>query len=179
MTKRDILSVAFKIMGVLLAASAILFMPIYLMTFVGFAGRERMPLSPYWYWAAAAASPVVTLCVAYLLLRFSDAMAGRLAARDNGVFSVGLAAGWEKAVFGLSLRIAGAGIVARGIPDLIRSALSRRLFQGFVDVGTLLFDVVHPLLTLIIGAYLLTGAKHLVRFLFREPPATAQPGPTP
>jgi hypothetical protein len=187
MTKRDILSVAFKIMGVLFAANAIMYVPWTLMALLNLAENrptrvhEALNVSLYWSWAAALAAPILMFCIGYVLLTLAEPIADRLARGDTEVLSLGLGPRWEQAIFSVSMRIVGVLLLARGIPDLVSWRLFFRpwFIQRPIDVRGLLFDLIRPLLTLIIGAYLLTGARHLLRFLFREPPATTQPGPMP
>jgi len=175
MTKRDVLSVACKILGltcilyVILAAPGIVgFIP-WAFEQVRRGSSGSMPdLTPFYQLAALVGGALLWLVAAYVLLRFGDAIAARLVRVDAPLPSVGTSE-WEKPVFVMAARIVGLACLARGIPVLARP-LAAMAFQvtyrpgGNMDTWA---GLISGTALLAFGAYLLSGGKHLVQFAFR------------
>ena len=175
MTKRDILSIAFKILGVSWASYIALLVPA-----IAFAFEDRggPPEARAYRITSGLVTAALVLCIAYVLLQFADPIADRLAGRDSQVLSINLGAGWERTVFALAVRIIGVMVLARGLPRLISDGFRSGLFTRVPPSGLLTTSgILDPILTLAVGIYLLSGAKHLVNFVFRGRTAPTETGP--
>lgn len=164
MTKRDVLSVALKIIGVICMLYAI-FDISFGLSALSWQSRSREETGFHWLVAAAIAAPVLLFCMAYVLLKWGDAIANRLIRDDAQLPTVG-AGQWEKPVFSLAMRILGAVSIMRTVSLLLRE-LARTPFRAFFMAHSW-GDIAGLAVILLIGLYLLFGARHIVEFLFRE-----------
>jgi hypothetical protein len=164
MTKRDVLSVALKTIGVICMLYAIFDISLGLSA-LSWRSRYREETGFYWLVATIVTATVLLLCMAYVLLKWGDAIANRLIQGDAQLPAVG-AGEWEKPVFSLAMRILGAMSIVRTVPSLL-TQLARTPFRAFfMPQGW--GEVAGFAVILLIGLYLLFGARHLVEFLFRE-----------
>lgn len=172
MTKRDLLAAFLKILGVAYATFAVfnlgtLFMP---WEFMGSTVRNNQFWVSLW---VSAVFFITVLAIVFVLLRWGDGIARKLE-RDNSPLPPLATGEWEKPLFILSLRVAGVVCLIWGVPGLIYylaqviyAAWTNLSGSGYVDLAWpyLLRDIV----MVVLGAYLLRGGKHVVRFGFREP----------
>jgi hypothetical protein len=170
MTKRDLLSLALKILGVLSAMGAVASLPaIGLAINMVHEGRQH-DINPTVVLAGAILSPALYAAMAWVLLKGGDAIARKLMPEDSAITAVG-APDWEKPIFVLSLRITGVVCLAMGIPALgeflLYLGMLWRYHQGVIGFQSLA-HLSNALLLFAVGAYLLSGGKHLVAFVFRQ-----------
>lgn len=162
MTKRDILSVTFKILGVVYVMKMIASLPLIVTVVSAFCQRHSSELlegiNLSWCLGATIAYPILACIMACVLLRWGDLIAEKLIRVDT-TLSVPDISQWQKPIFLLSLRIVGLVCVVKGIPNVVHALVSLS-FRGLRTVS--------PVMLLILGAYLLLGGKHLVKFAFRE-----------
>ena len=121
MTKRDILSVALKILGVISIMRVIESVFVIGMGFATMFGKpEVIPdvYNPDLFMWTGIISFVLWITMAYLLLRWGDLFAEKLI-RDDSIITILDNNLWERPVFILSLRIIGVVCLAMGIPRLI------------------------------------------------------------
>jgi hypothetical protein len=170
MTKRDILSVAFRIIGVYLAIFAIVSIP---MIIFSLASQGQMQQSgmiiPPRSWVARISiqlNPILMFGFALALLKWADSLAAKLIKEDSAV-SMPQAAADTKQVFVLALRIIGVMQIVAAAPGLIANLL-RLLPLGAMSRSAPGFNLPELIVRLLIGIYLLSGAKHLVAIVFRK-----------
>jgi hypothetical protein len=169
MTKRDVLSIAFKIMGVYFIVMAILSLPSIGVSIVSLVQPELnhvfgtigtsviMIIYPFWL-----------LGFAYVFFRFGDAITELLLPDDAELPNFNINR-YHKPVFRLAVRIFGVYCLTRGIPEIV-SFLVRVYHQEFasiiysLDFGNAIAGIV----LLVLGGYFVTGGRWLVDFAFRE-----------
>lgn len=169
MTKRDVLSVALKVLGawcIVHSLSFLLTIGISLQALLR-SSQGDVTLRPMLIWGSVGF--VLVLCAAYILLRFGDGIARRLAPIDSELSALGPSA-WEKPVFVLSLRIIGVVCLVRGIPQLVRPIATLVLQGRYATLGNLdnWASLIAAIVYLLLGAYLLSGGKHLVAWAYPE-----------
>lgn len=174
MTKRDVLSVAFKIIGVSGIMYAILSLPQIFISIGGIRHRENfMGINPYWLLMTTLIYPILLVCISYLLIKFSDIFAEKLIAKDAEVPTIGIVQ-WEKPIFILANKIIGVICLTRGIPSLVRFAvkLSKWRYENIpaYDLG----DFLSAIALIILGIYLLSGGKKIIEFAYKEKPESQQ-----
>jgi len=170
MKKRDALAIALRIVGIYCVAQALMLLT-QLPIALRFVFAERMPpgLNRPWYVGLSIAPPILTLGLACVLLRWAGCIAGKLVREDDEI-SVPAATGWERPVFVLSLRIVGVVCLVRGLPALVRT-LAQFTLTGQYRVGMTSYvraEIIADLVILGLGAYFISGGKHLVHFVFRQ-----------
>ncbi len=169
MTKRDIFSISLKILGVFSIIYALRQIPniAYWIAFVIL--QPALNSTSFWYLFGTVASLILALVVAYILLRWGDSISKRLMREDSEIPAFGELK-WEKAVFKLSMRIVGVVCLTRGIPGLFNSLTrltlsgdEQRFFPPQIWGG-----LISVIVLLIIGVYLISGAKRFVKLVLRE-----------
>jgi hypothetical protein len=172
MTKRDILSISFKVLGVVCLIYAAAMLPAIGIYIGSTVNKSSILGNPYWALALAVASWASVVAIAVFLLRRGDWMAERLVPTDSPVSTtVTDVRQWERSAFILSVKVIGVVCLTKGLPQLV---------NGLVDVARrggpapgrfwyLTHRFVGPIVLLALGAYLISGGKHLVRFAFGHP----------
>jgi hypothetical protein len=170
MTKRDVLSIAFKIMGVYFISLAILSLPTLVLSIVSLVQPEEkhffgtigtsivMIIYPFWL-----------LGFAYVFFRFGDSITELLLPNDTELPNLNIK--YHKPIFRLALRIFGVYCLVRGIPDIASflARVNQLNFESIIysfDFGNAITGIV----LLVLGGYLITGGKWLVDFAFKKPP---------
>ncbi|NIM89936.1 MAG: hypothetical protein GTO17_03205 [Candidatus Aminicenantes bacterium] len=169
MTKRDIVSISLKILGVFSVIYAVrqISRIAYAISIV-IAQSER-GLSSVGFLFGTIPSIILPLVVAYILLRWGDLIAKRLEREDSKIPTLG-ENGWEKPVFILSLRIVGVVCLIRSIPDLF-NLLIRFASEGgiYISISPEIWGgLFSSIVLLIIGLYLISGGKRFVKFVLKE-----------
>ena len=173
MTKRDILSIAFKILGVI---SIMRVIESVFAIGMGFAWRLGKPevlteyYDPQWFLWTGILAFVLWLAIAYFLLRWGDLFAEKLIRYDS-VMPLPDNDQWERPVFILSLKVIAVVCLAMGIPRLIDSLFDLILsatghwHQKSPSVSNI---NVNAIVLVIFGLYLISGGRRLVEFVFRK-----------
>ncbi|HUX16001.1 MAG TPA: hypothetical protein VMW52_05980 [Phycisphaerae bacterium] len=192
MTRRDVLCVALIVTGVV----ALLYSTASLLTTLGsivilletVAGRG----SPSYflgirYYVLGLVSPVLSLVAGVILLRYNEGLARALTSEGRPAV-LSLLDGWERSLFSLALRVIGVIWLLRYIPYVVRTlalfttqfvqggqwpggwdALTEMIENAFKNAGGYgPQSLLASLIVLVIGIYFVTGAKHLVTFIFRK-----------
>jgi hypothetical protein len=180
MTKRDVVSVAIKIIAVVCLVFAAMAVPPVFAN-IGFTrGGYGPDPGKVWFLISATLAPFWYLILAYVLMAWGDSFAARLVPEDSPIPPMGASRGEER-VFGIAMRIIGIVCLARGVPDLIRLLVelpTRMAYQQ--GIGTERWIQFWPALAgavvvIAIGVYLTIGAGHLIKAVFPEGEA-ATPG---
>lgn len=172
MTKRDILSVALKILGIISVMYAVEYINGIGMG-LGMIFQQPGPgqnFNPYWFLGSMTLTAFLSIAIAYILLRWGDLIAQKLVRDDSAILALG-SSQWERPIFMLSLRIIGVVCLIKGIPELVRvlSELSfRSKYQGIIRLSDIGPSIIGAIVFLIIGVYLISGGKHLVEFAYGE-----------
>ena len=183
MTKRDILSLALKIIGIMAVMWAILHVPSIVFG-IGALFQEPSPDFPryyaIWSFVSTIITPILWLVMAYVLLRWSDSIANRVVRQDS-TLTISGHAGWEKRAFTVALRVVSVVFLVQGIPrlaELIKQLLAGRGYGGF-DAFYYPTGITSALILVILGFYLLFDGRLFIDAAFRrqkEQPASAGEG---
>lgn len=169
MTKRDILGLALKIIGIIAVMWAILHVPA-----VGFgiSALFQEPSAEFprhyalFHFVSTITTLILLLIMAYVLLRWSDSIASRVVRQDS-TLAISSHAGWEKRVFTVALRIVGAIFLVQGIPklaELVEQLLTGWGFSGFYYPT----GITSALILVILGFYLLFDGTLFIDIAFRK-----------
>jgi uncharacterized membrane protein len=170
MTKRDVLSISLKIVGVYSVIYAVRLIPNFALAISMVFQQSRQNPSSFWFLAWSITAFVLALAATYILLRWGDSIAKKLI-KENSEISAFAAKDWEKSILNLSLRIIGVVCLIRGIPELFNSLIrltSLGAEQRFVSPNYW-GGLISAIVLLIIGAYLISGGKKLIKFTLPEP----------
>jgi hypothetical protein len=168
-TKRDALSVSLKIIG-LVALYRTVFVGIMMVSST-LLRLEMMAKSQsfYAYLTWQIIWVVLSLAAGCILLKWGDRIAARLVRQDAELPAIP-ASGWQKPVFVVALKVVGVVCLVNGVAGFARAAASAahassvlRLFTGYPR-GEGYYSIV----LIALAVYLLSGAKHLVAFAFKE-----------
>lgn len=171
MTKRDALSIAFKILGVYFISLAILSLPTLGLSICSLSqSGKNTVFGPFGTSIIMIIYPFWLLGFAYFFIRFGDSISELLLPHDADLpqFDINQ---YHKPIFRLALRIFGVYCLIRGIPAIVSF-----LFQiPQLNIETILSsynfgNAVSGIILLILGGYLITGGKWLVEFAFKEKP---------
>jgi uncharacterized membrane protein len=173
MTKRDVLSIAFKILGIISIMRVIESVFAIGMGVAWRFGKSEVATEyydPQWFLWTGILSFVLWFAMAYFLLKWGDLFAQKLI-RDDNVISLPDKDQWERPVFILSLKIIAVVYLIMGIPGLIRllfdlvvSATGHWHQKPIISTNI----NVNAIVLVIFGVYLLSGGKYLVEFVYRE-----------
>jgi len=177
MTKRDVLSIAFKILGVISLMYTVVLIP-NIGTAIGmlFQSHPDNYQSCIWLWhfVITLVWPVGAFVTGCVLLKWGDNIANILIKEDKAI-AIKVTQDWDKRIFTLSLKIIGVIWLIRGIPDLVKSIgeLVMRWYLYYYTISQIVGVVLGALVSLILGIYLITGGKYLVELAFREQTRTS------
>ena len=168
MTKRDALSVSLKILGVVALYRA-LFGAI--MTFGSMAWRLEVSQSLDFplYLTMSVVQYVLALAAGCVLLMWGDRIAARLVRQDAELPTIA-ATGWQKPVFVVALKVVGIVCLVNGLPRFARTAALAAFTRTFPRYATPqgAGEALYAIVLIALGVYLLSGARHLVAFAFKE-----------
>ena len=166
MTKRDVLGIALKILGIYMLVGIVAYLAKLPMTIlIVMRGGQWYPMPP-WFVGLLTGLPILSIAAAYIVLRWGDVIASRLVPEDSQLSPIGTP-DWERPVFVLSLRIAGVMCLIRGLQEWPRFIVP--LVYGVRPARVASWEVIAAVIPLLLGGYLISGGKHLVQFLFRQP----------
>ena len=169
MTKRDVLSLALKILGVYSIIYAVRQISnlVFAMRMAG--PQPSSSPAPIWFLFGTVAPFFLSLIMAYVLLRRGDLIVLKLIKDDKDIPSLS-SMDWESLIFILFLRIAGVVCLIRGLPQLSNSLIRLRPLkeaQGFMSSSNL-GSFISVIVLIILGVYLLFGAKGFARFVLNK-----------
>lgn len=179
MTKRDVLSIAFKIMGVYFIYMAILTIPQIGMSISFFSNSiNASGFNSRGLLIGAIIYPIWLLGFALVFFRLGDSMTELLIPDDTELPQIDTTRN-QKPIFTLSLRIFGILCLTRGIPNIatfltklyrIKHAIPHDVILNSSDlISTADFtDAVSAIVLIILGGYLISGGKWLVKFAYKE-----------
>jgi len=171
MAKRDILSVACKILGVYVLLRAVGMLPWVVSMMTSAVTFQRsdpaVVLFQFWSLSATGIGLVLLAAVSFCLIKWADLVAGVLCAGEERE-AIKEAPGIE-AVEEIAFVAVGVFVIADALGMLARTAL-RIAFLGGPDKMSLSRDggdLIGLGVTLVIGAYLVLGARGLARAIDR------------
>lgn len=177
MTKRAVLSTAIMVLGIVCAMYAVGLLAELAWLIGAHSLRPQDYGGPDWHWylGLAIAQPALVLTAGVVLLRWGDSIAARLVPDDSSIQVLG-GREWGRFVLGLALRVMGVVCLVHGLPRLVAivTAFAATSYgqrydhevERIATGGWFSREIVASIVTVIIGGYLLTGAKHLVRLLY-------------
>lgn len=182
MTRRDILAIVIKVLGVICVICAVTSLPGLVTVMVN---RRIVSSGGYdplvrWYLIQSCVSPFLFLIMAVVLLSWGDRIAGRLV-REDGAVGASDAGGWGRFALALSLRVVGVVTLVRAIPELLGSVsamAAERIHYGMVGSSTLarsLGWLVGSAVLVVIGVLLAAGGGRLAALLLPDK-RSARPG---
>ena len=172
MTKRDVLSIAFKILGVVALMYTIVLIPN-----IGMAIRMLFQSHPdnyqsymsLWYFINTLVWPVGAFSMGYILIRWGDNIANKIV-KDDKPLSMKVTEDWDKRIFNLALKIIGVIWLIKGIPELIKSIgeLIMRWYVYYYSISHIIGVIISGAVSLILGIYLIANGKYLIKLAFGE-----------
>lgn len=170
MTKRDILSISFKILGVVCIMYTIVLIPGIGMAIGMLFVPQESEYARYavrWHFFITVLLPIFTSLFGILLLKWGDSIASKLIHEDSQLECT-TTVDWEKRMFTLAMKIIGLIWLIRGIPDLIKATteLISRWYLFYFNIPHMIGVALGAVLSLLIGIYLLVDGRYLVKMAF-------------
>jgi len=167
MTKRDVLSVAFKIIGVMCIYSAALTIPIVIFSLAQIVDRHREINIEGIY----LVSFILFAGLAFVLLRYGERIAEKLVPEDSALPTLNIKQ-QEIAIFQIAVRIIGVICLIKAVSDLFKGLTIYILKTRYYEILSAYEwgELVGAILLIILGGYLLSGGKKLVKFAYKEKP---------
>jgi|GEM_PF-3174396 len=180
MTKRNILSISLKILGVITLIYTVVFIPnIGMAISLLFVPHESVYTlyATRWHFVSALLFPILTFLSGFVLLKWGDAIT-KILIREDTKIDAKPTEDWEKRIFLLSLKIIGVIWFIRGVPDLIKAIgeVVMRWYIYYAMTSHIIGVVIGSCLSLSIGIYLLIDGRHFVKLAFRERVETEEAG---
>jgi hypothetical protein len=163
MTIRDIFSLMLKFLGFYFIWYVIYTVFTTGTQFLSFMANKSFYPGIHWF---EAIGPGILAIVAfgigaYILLSFSEQIAQRLIPVDKEIGLFG-SFDWQKEIFILALRIFGVLSVVKEFPRIVFDIVQPPPTREGIKY------IIYELVLLAIGLYLVTGAKHIAKLIFRE-----------
>lgn len=170
-TKRDILEICCKVLGLFYLIQSVVYVPYGVSALAevvkhsSAAANEQVP----WVLPGMIAMPVVVIAAAFFLLKCSKGIASLLI-REDGPVQVSTGEDWQRSLYTLCLRVVGAIVLVKGIPELIRVvpeiAFHQQLTRPQISVAiwARLFSAI---VYIALGIYFIGGAKLIVRIALK------------
>ena len=139
--------------------------------------QPRSAEAPFWIILVTIAPFALSLIIAYILLRRGDSIARKLIKEDKDIPSLS-SMDWESLFLILFLRIAGVLSLLRGLPQMSNYLMRLGLFKETqrYTASNNWGGLISAIVLLILGVYLLLGAKRFARFILKDKkPAEALP----
>jgi len=168
MSKRDILSIALKILGVVSIMYTVIFIPTIWMA-IGMLLFQTYPdnYQSYmyrWNFIISVINPVCIFIMGYILLKWGNKISVKLI-RENKDVDIKVSENWDRHVFILSLRIIGVIWFVSGFLKLV--TCMGKVIVGYV-MPILIGDLLGGIVFLGFGIYLLFDGKHLIKLAFKK-----------
>jgi hypothetical protein len=174
MTERSLVSITCRVLGVVCLVYAATWLP-RIGSYFGVAAQQlSVGFDPYYAIALNVLFWILLVVAAVGLLQSGDRIARRLVPTDTTLLTtVADVRQWQRAVFALSVRVIGAVCVIRSLPQLALSVLqlAGRVRQAGWNWGTWVTSItfIGAIVLLILGAYFISGGKHIVEFAYGHP----------
>ena len=171
MTKREIASLAIKLMGVFILLKSIAYVP---MAF--WATLSTMPSEAEWLFRISmvmmsVVAAVIPLAWSLLIIFFSDKAAAWLIKKDNSIENASTTISKDD-VMVMAVSCIGLYFIVASVPQLIHALMnnaaymSRHIGRSFVDpAGLMSFfrNLIAPAVQIAIGVWLFAGSKGIVK----------------
>lgn len=173
MSKRDILSIAFKILGAVCLINALWSLPMIIASLSMMRSEVSLlaEINSILYFIGIILGPLLMFAMAFILLRYADSLSKKLIPVDEKLPVIDPVI-WQKPLFVLALKIMGVFCIIKGIPKIINGLINWILtgmqqgdmFMRFIPA----FGVIESVVYLTLGFYLLCGGKKLLKLAFKE-----------
>lgn len=178
MTKKDVLSISFKILGVVAFMYSIVLIPNIGMA-VGWLLQPLTDISLYyarfWRFTIALVWLIGSLLMGIILLQWGDSLA-KVLIKEDKVVATKVPQDWGKSIYKLSLKIIGVVWLIKGIPELAKAIADILIGWKvyYFTVSHLFAAVVGAVASLIIGFYLITNGRFFIHLAFQEQIGTSE-----
>jgi len=182
MTKRDLLSMALNVLGVFTLIHFVADTP-RLLSFAVEMGSGKISgmANPKLFAAMEIVSLVLYIFFSVILIFRGDVISRKLI-RDNSDLVLPNDNRWDEKIFVLALRVVGVVLVVQAIPNLLNILVTQAVWAhasaglGFAyALATRWATVVQAVVTIAMGAYLVSGASYLVGLIFRDRSTEPEP----
>ncbi|MFB3895301.1 MAG: hypothetical protein ACE14V_03260 [bacterium] len=168
MTKREVLSLSFKLIGIYCLIETITGLPLFVNEFFAISHfSQSVGINIYIHTVGIMIRILWWIGLVYLFFRYSDYLAKRFILINTEI-PFGDIIQLEKGLFPLSLIIIGVGCCISAVSNILgklSNIFDHSYGQSFI---TSFNRIIGPLVLLTIGVYLATGGEHLIRLAFRE-----------
>lgn len=175
MTKRDVYSLTFRILGILALFNIIRFISttgemVYMYSIQSLGNK----LSILYYLAPSIASLLLYFILAFILLTRADILTIKIVKEDMQIPTI-IGGENSKEIFILSLKIMGVLFMVKGgvlilekiVEVFLKAFSSGGVYMGIFDIYKL-STIFYSLCLISVGVYFLSGGIHLVDFAFRK-----------
>jgi hypothetical protein len=166
MTKREVLSTAFIIVGVICFILAIRDIPI--ITFLLIKYTRNIYLENIVRMIPSILTPIIYFIIAFYLFKISDRLASRLIENNAELFSLGIGQTAEQ-VYIVALKVVGLVFLIKSIIELIEAIFYWVMFgrnMGFTDPYP--WNTLRAVMTLLLSYYLITHGDWFVNLAFKN-----------
>lgn len=186
-TKRDVLEICCKVLGLMCLIYGVGFMPSMVSEVVGWINHGGGLSSSFGMPYVAA----VQFVAAFFLLKYAGRIASLLMREDSTV-QIGVGRDWKRSIYLLAMRVVGAVALIKGIPDLIRVLVDLGAYHqiGSAHVGAYIWGrLAAAVVCIALAVYFIGGAPLIVKVVLKgsmresasdnnAPPAPAPGGPS-
>ena len=172
MTKREIASLAIKLMGVFILLKSIAYIPMaYSGVFYAFQGHGEDLLQTLFMIMMSTATAMIPLAFSVLIIIFSDKVAARLIKDDNAVEATGGSISKDE-VMVIAVSCLGLYFIITAAPMLVRALLNnaahmrQQIGIPFVNpsgIRNLFRNLIVPAVQVGLGIWLFAGSKGIVK----------------
>ena len=161
--KRDILEICCKVLGLACLVWGVALLPTAIVRFQDLVGRAG-EVGPS---LAMVGFPLVYCISAFILLKYPARIAARLAPQDAPIH-ICTAKEWQSQTYRLCLRVVGAVVLVRGIPQLLQVLVQIAYHHRPARLGPYAWgQLVSAIVYLALGIYFIGGAPLIARIALR------------
>lgn len=171
MTKKDVLSIAFKILGVVALMYTVVLIPN-----IGISiGWLFLPIKDstsyvrFWQFAIALMWGVGSLTMGFVLLKWGNNITNVLIKEDKPI-ATKVPQDWDKRIYKISLKIIGVIWLMKGIPELAKAitGVIVRWHIYYYTLSHIISVLVSAIVSLVVGFYLITNGRYFIKLAFGE-----------
>lgn len=172
MTKRDVLSISFKILGVVALMYTIVLIPNIGMS-IGWLFQPIIDSTQsyfrFWQFAIALMWGVGSLTMGLVLLKWGNNITNVLIKEDKPI-ATKVPQDWDKRIYKISLKIIGVIWLIKGIPELAKAITGVIVSWGIYHytLSHIISVLVSAIVSLVVGFYLITNGRLFIQLAFQE-----------
>lgn len=168
MTKREVLSLSFKLIGIYCLIETITMLPLFVNEFLAILHFSRSnEINIYVHTVGIIIRILWWIGLVYLFFRYSDFLASRLILNDTEIrFNDNPQI--ERTLFPISFVIIGIGCFITAVSSILGNLSNSFDYNYSRSSSTFFYRTIGSLVLLAIGVYLATGGEHLIQLAFRN-----------